>query len=146
MTVEALLSRLTSVRQAGNNAWRAKCPAHSGDNPTALSIRETGDGAVLLHCHAHGCSVESIADAVGLELADLFPPRDLPAGTFAKRGMAKPWRTGDVIKALRHEVSVGIVILQDVSKDRPIPEVDRRRAALAAAYMAMFMSELEHAH
>ena len=146
MRADTLLARLDRVRPAGRGMWRAKCPAHSGDNPAALSIRETDDGAVLLHCHAHGCAVEDIVGAVGIDLADLFPRRDMPAGKFAKNGISKPWRSSDVIAALKHEVIVGIVILQDVEKGQTISEVDRNRAGQAAAYMVLFISELEHAH
>ena len=146
MSANTLLARLDSVRPAGRGRWRAKCPAHSGDNPTALSIRETDDGAVLLKCHAHDCTKENIASAVGIDLADLFPRRDMPAGQFAKKGIAKPWRVGDVIAAYKHEATVAVVILQDVEKGKPFSDVDRARAGLAACYMAMFLSELEHAH
>lgn len=146
MSADTLLARLDSVRSVGRGMWRAKCPAHSGDSPTALSIRETDDGAVLLHCHAHGCAVEDIAGAVGINLADLFPRRDMPAGQFAKKGIAKPWRASDVIAALKHETTVAVVILQDVEKGKPISDIDRARAGMAACYMALFMNELEHAH
>lgn len=146
MSADALLSRLEKVKRTGPGRWRAKCPAHSGDNPSALSIFETADGAVMLRCHAHGCAVGDIAGAVGINLADLFPRRDMPAGQFAKKGIAKPWRASDVIAALKCEVTVGIVILQDVEKGKTSSEVDRARAGMAACYMALFLNELEHAH
>ena len=146
MSVDTLLSRLDGVRPADRGAWRAKCPAHAGDNPAALSIRETDDGAVLLHCHAHACAVGDIAGAVGVELSELFPQRPLAAGTFAKKGISKPWRSSDVIRALKHEVTVCIVLLQDMAKGMPVSDVDRLRADQAADYMVLFMSELENAH
>ena len=146
MSADTLLSRLDGVRRAGRGAWRAKCHAHAGDNRTALSIRETDDGAILLHCHAYGCSVDAIAGAVGVELSDLFPSREMLAGAFAKKGISKPWRASDVIAALKHEATVAVVILQDVEKGIAISEVDRVRAGTAAAYMVLFIGELEYAH
>ena len=146
MSVDTLLSRLDGVRPAGRGAWRAKCPAHAGDNPAALSIRETDDGAVLQHCHAHACAVEDIAAAIGVELSELFPPRPFPAGTFATKGIPKPWRASDVVRAFKHEATVAIVVLQDVEKGMPVSDVDRLRAGQAAAHMVLFMSELENAH
>jgi hypothetical protein len=63
-----LLSRFSDVRPSGAG-WSAKCPAH-GDARNSLSIRHA-DGKWLLTCHA-GCTVEAIAGAVGITVADLF--------------------------------------------------------------------------
>ena len=42
--------------------WVACCPAHADKNPS-LSIDESRDGKVLLHCHA-GCEQEDVIDAL----------------------------------------------------------------------------------
>lgn len=70
---ERLLTRLTSVRQTGPGRWMARCPAHDDRSPS-LSIRQGGDGRVLIHCFA-GCPVEDVVAAIELDLADLFPKR-----------------------------------------------------------------------
>lgn len=67
-----LESRNLSPHKSGTG-WEAHCPAHSDGN-ASLSVTEGSDGRILIHCHA-GCSVESIVGALGLKLADLFPPR-----------------------------------------------------------------------
>jgi hypothetical protein len=59
-------------RRAGPTGWT--CPAHD-DHKASLSVREAGDGAVLVRCHA-GCDVGEVARALGLGLAELFPDRD----------------------------------------------------------------------
>jgi hypothetical protein len=59
-----ILARLDEHRHG--TKWRAACPAHWGDNPTALAIAR-GDGQPLLYCHAHGCSYQDILRALGLE-------------------------------------------------------------------------------
>ena len=76
-TIDTVLSRLKSARPAGAGKWEAYCPVH--ENPSSghnrsLSVAEGQDGRVLLHCHA-GCSPEDIVGALGLTMADLFPPR-----------------------------------------------------------------------
>jgi hypothetical protein len=73
MTAEALLQRLDRVRQRGADQWSARCPAHDDKGPS-LSVKELSDGRVLLHCFA-GCEVAEVVAAVGLEIAELFPPR-----------------------------------------------------------------------
>jgi hypothetical protein len=52
---------------------RARCAAHDGGNPDSLSVSVGSDGRCLVYCHAHACSVEDIAAAIGLTVADLFP-------------------------------------------------------------------------
>ncbi len=71
--VERLLDKLPDAKQAGKG-WSACCPAHD-DRHASLSVDEGEDGKVLLKCHA-GCEVKDICAAMGLQLADLMPPRD----------------------------------------------------------------------
>ena len=79
----------TSIRTASNVTTR--CPAHD-DTRNSLSIGEDEDGTVLLHCFV-GCTTEHIVAAIGLSLADLFPPnrkaRDLPGVTVERYALAK---------------------------------------------------------
>lgn len=70
-----VISKLEGVH-GGNGSWTAKCPSHD-DHRNSLSISEGSDGKILLKCHAnHGCTAESIAAAMGLEMKDLFPVPD----------------------------------------------------------------------
>jgi len=75
--IEVVLSRLApyKLRENGRDRWRACCPAHGGSNPSALSIGIGHGGGVLLKCW-HGCGAQEVAHALGLELGELFPPRD----------------------------------------------------------------------
>jgi hypothetical protein len=53
--------------------FRARCPAHQGDNPTSLHVRAGVGGQALVWCFAHGCPVEEIVKPLGLNVRDLFP-------------------------------------------------------------------------
>lgn len=64
-----VLDRLSDVKRTGQG-WMARCPAHR-DERASLSIGVNSNGDVLLHCFA-GCSVESIVDALGLSMRDLY--------------------------------------------------------------------------
>lgn len=55
----------------GRDSWNCVCPAHDDRSPS-LSVREAGDGRVLLHCFA-GCHADAVVAALGLALSDLFP-------------------------------------------------------------------------
>ena len=72
--VERILSGLDKVRNRGPDSWMACCPAHPDKNPS-LSIKETEDGDVLLHCFS-GCGVDDVLAALGLEMRDLFGKTD----------------------------------------------------------------------
>ena len=53
--------------------YSARCPAHEDSKPS-LSVSEGEDGRVLLKCQA-GCTVADVMAALGLSMADLFPPK-----------------------------------------------------------------------
>jgi len=78
LDINDILSRLERVK-GGHGQWTALCPAHN-DKHNSLSVATGQDGRILLHCHA-GCSVDSIAGALGLSVKDLFPadkPQEKP--------------------------------------------------------------------
>ncbi len=77
------ISRMDGVRQTAPGQWIAKCPGHD-DNSPSLSVKETDDGTILIHCFA-GCSAQQIVESVGLELSDLFPPCETYSGPIKKR-------------------------------------------------------------
>lgn len=71
--LETLLARLPDAKKAGDG-WSARCPAHE-DRRASLSIGQGKDGTALVKCHA-GCDPSAILAAIGMELRDLFPPKD----------------------------------------------------------------------
>lgn len=140
MSSDALLSRLEGVRRTGEGRWRARCPVHGSKSGT-LAIREETDGRILLHCHAL-CPPADILTKLGLDWQDLFPERLTDERIAPVR---KPWRVGDVVRALKFELTVGMVILGDLQGGRPISDHDRARAGVCADRVATFLRELEHA-
>lgn len=143
MIIEALLGKLEKV-QGNGPRWRAICPGHESKHQTrSLSIFEPEPDKILLHCHA-GCSVQEVAAAVGIELADLFPSRVDEDGVVRRRER-RPWRASVVIQALRGELAVAWVLLSDVASAQPHSAEDRARAGVAQERIRHFMDELEHA-
>ncbi|MET0013049.1 MAG: CHC2 zinc finger domain-containing protein [Sedimenticola sp.] len=69
--VDNLLDRLEGVRKTSDRKYMARCPAHDDKSPS-LSISETDNGTVLIHCFS-GCEAESVLNAVGLGFPDLYP-------------------------------------------------------------------------
>lgn len=125
--VERLLNRLEGVRATGRDRWLARCPAHDDRSPS-LSIRETGDGTVLVHDFA-GCSATDILAAVDLTLGDLFPdgPKSHQIQSH-KRPRPNPWK---VIEAAQHALAV--LDLADAKLCQFAPLDDDEREAVARA-------------
>ncbi len=72
--IDTFLAALPRPATRSGNGWEARCPAHE-DAHASLSLTTGEDGRVLVKCHA-GCPTEAIVAAVGLTMADLFPPKD----------------------------------------------------------------------
>ncbi|MCU0928804.1 MAG: DNA primase [Burkholderiaceae bacterium] len=127
MTADALLGRLDKVRARGRGQWSARCPAHEDRGPS-LSIRELDDGRVLLHCFG-GCNVHAIVAAVGLDIADLFPPRDTTPGAGAQRER-RPFSAQQLLDLAAFESSIVVLVTADLVAGR---DADRGRLIEAAA-------------
>lgn len=58
------------------DGWRARCPAHDGDNPATLGIKcgtdKHGNPCTLLYCFAYQCDIRDICEALDISLASLF--------------------------------------------------------------------------
>ncbi|HCK82539.1 MAG TPA: CHC2 zinc finger domain-containing protein [Candidatus Competibacter sp.] len=125
MNVENLLGRLDKVRQTGPGRWVARCPAHEDKTPS-LSIRETDEGQLLIHCFT-GCSASNVIAAVGLEFADLYPERP----TALKNPERRPFPASDVLRALSHEIAVVAAAGEFILEGRAFSPDDHARLRLA---------------
>ena len=59
---ERVTGRLEYVRKSGGGSVVARCPAHRDKSPS-LSVKEGGDGRVLLYCFA-GCPTSDVVAAL----------------------------------------------------------------------------------
>jgi hypothetical protein len=151
MPLELLLSKLSGTRKSGNG-WSARCPAHD-DRRASLSVSTGDDGRVLLKCHA-GCNTSAILAAVGLKLADLFPPKAVPTPTrngkpatngrtfaTAKEAIAELERKHGRRSALwaYHDAQgrpVGVVVRWDTPDGKTIRPISRHNDGWHIAAMA----------
>ncbi|MBU6995847.1 hypothetical protein [Ferrovum myxofaciens] len=118
------VERLQKVRRTGPGKWLACCPAHDDRSPS-LAIREADDGRVLIHCFG-GCSVSEILEALGLELSDLFPPRDIN-----HKPEARPFPAADILKAIAFEVTVAALAVGHFLDGKPFGQPERDRLLVA---------------
>jgi len=126
MKVDLLLSRLEKVKQTGSGNWIACCPAHQDKSPS-MTIAETPDERILIHCFA-GCSPNEILSAVGMELSDLFPEK-LAAHI---KPLRRPFPAADVLETLSTELLIVAMAANRLSNGNTLSTDDRDRLRLAS--------------
>lgn len=136
MSAIPLLERLERVRATKPGQWIAKCPAHDDGRPS-LSVRETADGKVLLHCFA-GCAATDVIAAVGLEFSELFPEPPEQHAEYAYRGLRTPaFDATAALHAVAHEMAVVALVAEEMAltseqSERLYTAASRIHRALAA--------------
>lgn len=131
MRIDGLIARLDGVRETGPGRLVACCPAHDDRSPS-LSIRETDDGRILLHCFA-GCEVESVLDALGMTFADVMPER---IGTdHAYKSRRPRFDARQVLEGVSYELTVVALIAEKMAQGDPLTDEYNDRLTLAAQRM-----------
>lgn len=138
MSIDAFLSRL-DAKPNGRDRWRCACPVCGERNRSTLSIGIGDTGAVLLKCWKSGCDPEAIATAVGLEIADLFPPRDGYAPPAKRRRLIT---SGQALEVLEGELVLAMVCASDMAQGKPLDESTRERLLQSAARVSMLRDEV----
>ena len=126
--IEKVLSRLESVRQRQQSQWSARCPAHADKGPS-LSVRESADGAVLIHCFA-GCTPHEVVGSIGIELHELYPPRELTPGT--PKRTPQLLTSGQALELLAQEALLVAVAAGNVGQGVALTQSDTDRVLQAA--------------
>lgn len=135
---DRVLSRLVNVRRRQPGQYSACCPAHE-DRAPSLSVRETPDGTVLLHCFA-GCEVADVLAALGIEPADLFPLKDTPANTPAR---ISPLLTASHALALLHDEAQFVAVCAgNIAYGVALSEPDLQRVLQSAGRIAYIRDEV----
>lgn len=137
MDVNKLLDRLTKVKATGPNKWMACCPAHDDRSPS-LSVRLVEDGRLLVHCFGGGCGAADVISAVGLDFADLFPPRP-DTENYSRPAISHPFTAADALRCLASESGVIAIAIADMVEGRQIKECDSQRISLAQTRIATAM-------
>lgn len=137
--IDMVLSRLApfKLRENGRDRWRACCPAHGGSNPSTLSVGIGNDGAVLLRCW-HGCSADEVVGALGLELTDLFPPRESHRA-LKKRHLIS---AGQALNLLHDEAQFIAGTAASIAHGTTLTDDDKARCLTAAGRVAYLRDEV----
>jgi hypothetical protein len=129
MDIEELLQRLDKVKKTGPNKWQARCPAHPDKTPS-MSIKLGDDGQTILLHDFGGCSISDICGSIGIELTELFPPRE----NDGWKPQEKPVKIGtlkfgaiDALRCLASEANILLLLACDMAEGRVLSpeEIDR---------------------
>ena len=121
---EKILSRLTRVKKIAADKWAAACPIDQSRNGRPIAVREMPDGRVLVFPFC-ACPTEDVLRALGLSFADLFPG---PLGEF--KFERRPFDPMQVLEAVVHEITVGVLIANDIAETVRVDEEQRERLSL----------------
>ncbi len=136
--IDTILARLETVRQRQSGQWSARCPACNSNGPK-LSVRETPEGAVLLHCFK-GCEVSAIVSAVGMQLQDLFPPRDVPPG--APKRMPRLLTASQANQLMLDELTFAAFAIENAANGVELSEANRARLRKAVGTLNLLRDEI----
>lgn len=137
MSAAALLDRLDKVRGRGPGQWSARCPAHDDKGPS-LSVKETPDGRVLLHCFA-GCEVSDVIGGLGLDVSELFPPRESHGAPLRRRRLLT---AGQALDLLHDEAQLIALCGSNIAHGVELTDDDRDRCLTAAGRIAYLLDEV----
>lgn len=144
--VELILAGLARHRQTAPGRWLAACPGplhKRGDRNMSLSIGETADGAALVHCFA-GCGTADILAALGLDMADLFPPRVGEPGYHGGRPKVPPIPWRDVFDAIALDLTTCSLAFTDLARGKAFSPEDAAFIARKADDLADQIWRVRH--
>lgn len=125
--VDVLLARLEHIQKSGKG-WRTACPS-CGGRSRKLSVSESDDGRVLLHCFG-GCDAATVVGAAGLTLGDLFPERlsaDTPEDRKRRQRLARESQWGAALESLALEATVVLLAGKRLQKGVLLDDEDAFR-------------------
>lgn len=89
--LDYILSLLEGVTRAGDDGYKAVCPAHDDREPS-LSVTRKHDNAgrlrVFLECKS-GCAFTDVTQELGLRKLQMFEPGELDSGAAERRARAR---------------------------------------------------------
>ena len=119
MAIESFLNQLQKVKKRGAGKWSACCPVHDDRTPS-LTLSED-NGMVLIHCFGCGASGSEVAGALGVDISELFPPRDYskytPDDYLTESKRRTYFSAAQVLEALQFDTLVTYMIADDMSKN-----------------------------
>ena len=140
MSINKILNKLDKVKSNGHGSFMACCPAHADRSPS-LSIKDNGDGRIMLRCFA-GCETIDVLGAIGLDWDDVMPPKLEKPVHLIKTKEHRIYTT-DALNIIRNEARIITLAAIDIEKGIKITssELDRIKTAMTRINNALKATE-----
>jgi len=125
MSLEIMLGRLQKVKRSGHGQYMACCPAHEDRSPS-LSIKDTGEGRLLINCLA-GCDTLNVLNALGMDWEDVMPPKEASYQAPVKQRVYP----SDALKAIQTEARIVMLAAYSILDKKDMTVGDFQRLQLA---------------
>ncbi len=141
MSIDTITTALHGhkLHKVSGDRWRAICPVCGERNANTLSVGVSPTGAVLVKCFESECSVDSICAALGVDIADLFPPREARSGPLPRRRLISPAQALDL---LHDEAQLIALCGSNIGHGVALSDDDRSRCLTAAGRIAVIRDEV----
>ena len=127
--IDRVLACLPDAKPSGRDRWRCACPVCGDGNRSTLSIGVGDTGAVLFKCFKSECDPEAIANALGLDIGDLFPERLTGTAPMRRRGLLS---AGQALDVLEFECALVRLAASNLANGHVLTPVDLERLNVAA--------------
>jgi hypothetical protein len=130
------------VRYLGPDQIRMSCPVCGGTNDGTLSARRGDTGAVLLKCFKSDCHIAFIAQALGLDLSDLFPPKPEHGHGRPQARRRSLITANEALDLARDEIGFAAIVAANIGHGVALTVADRERCLVAAARLNYLHDEV----
>lgn len=134
-----LSTKLNKFKRLSDGRFIACCPVHNDKTPS-LSISLKPGGVTLMRCFGCGANGQAVCDALGIDVAALFPPNDNPRYEKQPRIGFSAWQ---LLHALQPDLVRLLVIANMLREIEALTEEDRAFIAGLVIRLSEGISYLE---
>jgi hypothetical protein len=138
LKTEALLSRLSEIKNTGRDKWLALCPSHDDRSPS-LSIKQVND-CILIRCFA-GCCYLDVLTAIGLDASALFPNR--LTNPYETQKPAPRFNKSELFDLAVTEAGILAIGYNDLLTNGSVSDADRERVQRAYETVLTLLCEVK---
>ena len=143
MAIEIFLNALDKVRRKGPGKWMACCPCHQDKTPS-LALKQEND-MVLIHCFGCGATGIDVADALGIDQSELFPPSDYKTpDDYVFGAQQRAYMSLDQVLQSIHDESWIVWMIADDMLKHGLDQPSKDRLTLAVSRISAAESYINH--
>jgi len=136
-----LLNKLDKVKKKGIGRYVACCPVHKEKTPSLGITEDQSTGNILIHCFGCGANGVAVCEALGVDLADLFP--ESTKVDYTKKPERLYFNQSDVLELINLETTRVIVAAEILAEGGKLEPEDINRLAMTKTLLMEALSYVE---